>query len=147
MTGKEKREKNLIPLNKLPPDEAQEIRKKGGKKSAAVKKEKKAMNEVAKIFLDLDLSDTDKEQIRKKYNLDDNVLTKRYLLVAQLYGIINTAEETATNRMAAMRLLIELAGESPAQIAIKEAASQKQNEIEDDPFSQSLKAMFGGDNK
>ena len=140
-------EQNLIPLNKRSPSKAKEIQKKGGKASAEAKKHKKAMNEVAKLFLDMDLSDSKIEKIKKLYgNIDEEAISQRFPLVANLYGIAMDIENySASERMAAMRFLLELAGESPQQLAIKNAEKARQNQIEDDPFSASLKSLFGGD--
>lgn len=138
---------NLISIGDRSEQEKKAITSKGGRASVKKKKEKMLMNEVARTFLNLEMSDKEKESIKKNYNLDDAALTKRFPLVAQLYGIINTPDESAVNRMAAMRLLIELAGESPSQLAMKESAAAQKNVIEDDPFSKSLKAMFGSDEK
>ena len=140
-------EQNLIPLNKRSPSEAKEIQKKGGQASAEAKKQKKAMNEVAKLFLDMDLSDENIKKIKKQYgNIDETIISQRFPFVTSLYNIAMDREMyTAAERMAAMRFLLELAGESPQQLAMKNAEKAKQAQVEDDPFSASLKSMFGGE--
>ena len=137
---------NLIPLDKRDPETAKQIRSKGGKASAKAKKHKKAMNEVAKLFLNMDLSPKMQAQVIKQYgDIEEEAISNRFPLVANLYAIaLDTQKYTPSERIAAMKFLLELAGESPNQIAMKEMEKSKQAQVEDDPFSASLKSMFGG---
>lgn len=63
-----------------------------------------------------------------------------------LFNIASKQDEMTQNRMAAIRMIAEFAGESPAQIERRErlkADELKKSEVEDDPFSKALEDMFG----
>ena len=148
MANKKGNPQNFIPLNERSPEEARKIQSKGGKKSQQVQKEKKAMNEVIQLILNSELTDDVKKQIRKRFgqNISDEFLTTRFLLMQSLFNIASKQDEMTQNRMAAIRMIAEFAGESPAQIERRErmkADELKKSEAEDDPLSKSLEEMFG----
>ena len=142
---------NFIPLNRRPKEEARKIQSKGGKKSQQVQKEKKAMNEVVQLLLNAELSEEYKKKVREMFgeNIGEEYLTTRFLLVQNLFSIVSKKEELPQNKMAAIKMITAFAGESPGQLERQKAAEQRKSEVEDDPFSQALEAMFGngGDTK
>lgn len=138
---------NLITQRQRSKSERSRIASMGGKASVESKRQKRNMGEVAKAFLDLDVSDAMKKELKKKYKLDDDLLSNRFPLVAQLYSIIMDKNEIAQNKISAIKMLIEIAGESPQQIAAEKAIERQSQQVDDDPFSQSIKEMFAGGEK
>lgn len=136
---------NLKSIGDRSPEERKAIASKGGKTKAERIKRKRELSEIAKAFLDIDLNPKVMKEFKAKFNVDDEMLTNRFPLIANLYGIAMDKGNTPTERMAAMKMLAEFAEESPNQLAAKNAEKAKQTQIEDDPFSASLKTIFGGD--
>lgn len=148
MANKRGNPQNLRPLSERPKEEARKIQSNGGKKSQQVQKEKKAMNEVVQLLLNTELSEENKKKIRNMFGkkIGEEYLTTRFLLMQGLFSIASSKDELPQNRMAAIKMIADFAGESPAQIERRErqkAAEQRKSEVEDDPFSQALEAMFG----
>lgn len=135
---------NLKDIGDRPPEERKAIASMGGKARAEQIKHKKAMNEIAKAFLDVDLNPKTLKEIKSKFKgIDDDMLTHRFPLISNLYGIAMDKNYTPSERMAAIKMLVEFAGESPAQLAVKEAEQKSKLQIEDDPFTKSILEMFG----
>lgn len=138
---------NLTSFNQMPPEKARAIQKMGGKASAQKAKERKALKnigEIAAAFLDADtISPQAKEEYRKKYGLTDEMMSNRLPIVMRLFSTIVSKDEKTADALQAAKLLIELAGESPAQLAVKEAEQKSKLQIEDDPFTKSILEMFG----
>lgn len=138
---------NFIPLNKRTAEEKKAIQTAGGKASAKKQVEKAKMQEVAIAFLNVNLSSKTKEQLRDLYGFGDELLTYRALIIKELIDLIRGAERPA-DKMAAMKMLIDLAGETPEQIAKDKAIEKLEKAVlEDDPFTASLKTLFANNIK
>ena len=73
-------DRNLIPFDKLSPEEAHAIRSKGGKASQEAKKKKRAMAELLKIYSDLPINDNRKKNRLKKLGIEEGDLTQKALV-------------------------------------------------------------------
>jgi len=133
---------NLISLGDIPRDKARKIQSEGGKARQAQGKAKAQMREVAKAFLDADLPESEKERLRKKYGIEDNIMSYRALLVKELIDIVCGAEK-ASDKIAAVKALVDLAGETSEQIAKDRAIEKLEKATEgDDPFTAALRTLF-----
>ena len=107
-------EQNLKPFDSLTEKEQREIRSKGGKKSAEVRRQKKTMQEIAKYILSMSLQKGEKHSIEQIQNLAEikgkNISVNEAILLKQvekaLKGDLNSAAfvrdtsgETITNRL------------------------------------------------
>jgi len=124
-----------------------EIQRKGGKAGAAKRIEKAKMQEVAIAFLNVNLSSKTREQLRDLYGFGDELLTYRALIIKELIDMIRGAERPA-DKLAAIKMLVDLAGETPEQI-VKDKAIEKFEKavLEDDPFTASLRVLFANNIK
>lgn len=124
-------EQNLKPVKSK--NEARERGKNGGKASGESRREKKAVREIAKIILDLQLKKGKKYSVDDIRNISDingkNISVKEAAVFAQ----INKALD---GDIKAFQLLLEIIGEAPGQ-----AAANGQPESVDDALTVSLKEM------
>lgn len=120
------------------PEKRKEIAKMGGIASGKSRKLKKNMREAALSALNREVTPEQAKAVAKRYDIEEDEVSARFVYISRL------EELAAGGDLQAMRFLLELAGESPNQIAMKEMEKSKQAQVEDDPFSASLKSLFGG---
>lgn len=98
-------DKNLIPFDKLSPEEAHAIRSAGGKASAAARKKRKATAELLQLMSELPI--TDKRQVNrlKKMGVATEDLVQNALVVS---GILKAAQ---AGNFYYTQLYLELLGE------------------------------------
>lgn len=100
-------EQNLIPTNKLTESEQRELARKGGIASGIARRKKADFIKVAKALLDCDVSEKEKEQIRKTFPIDDEVISYRTLI------FIKQIEEARKGNINSAKFLVETTGEKP----------------------------------
>lgn len=95
---------NLIPGgHKLTAEELS----KGGINSGIARRKKADFIKVAKALLDCDVSEKEKEQIRKTFPIDDEVISYRTLI------FIKQIEEARKGNINSAKFLVETTGEKP----------------------------------
>ena len=98
-------EQNLIPSEyKLSREEA----KKGGINSGIARRKKADFIRVAKALLDCDVSEKEKEQIRKTFPIGDEEISYRTMI------IIKQIEEARKGNLNSAKYLDEITGEKPS---------------------------------
>ena len=137
----------------LPPDERKKASSKGQKKSVESrkrnteqKKETAKMREVVQTLLDCKCK-PEMEKAMKERGIEDlenkTVMTNRIVIATRLLSMFMD-KENPQQSLAALKMLLDLAGESAEQVDRKEIAEVTKNTPEDDPFSKSIKELFGG---
>lgn len=96
---------NLVPFDQLTEDEQREIRRKGGHASAEARRRKKTMRETAQMLMDMKVSETNKENLRKM-GFDEEDHTYQTAMVARMVQKAVVEADTS-----AFRLLGELTGD------------------------------------
>lgn len=76
--------KNLIPVNERPEEEARAIRSAGGKAKAEQQRQKKAAAELMQIFCDLPVSDGRRKNRLKRLGFADEDLNNKALMIAAI---------------------------------------------------------------
>lgn len=100
-------EQNLIPTNKLTESEQRELARKGGIASGIARRKKADFIKVAKALLDCDVSEKEKEQIRKTFPIDDEEISYRTMI------FIKQIEEARKGNINSAKFLVETTGEKP----------------------------------
>lgn len=100
-------EQNLIPTNKLTESEQRELARKGGIASGIARRKKADFIKVAKALLDCDVSEKEKEQIRKTFPIGDEEISYRTLI------FIKQIEEARKGNINSAKFLVETTGEKP----------------------------------
>lgn len=80
---KHKGSENLIPVTERTKEEAREISSRGGKASGKARREKKNLKEIAKMFLDSEVTEQEKEIVIAKFPQlkDEPVITNAMVMV------------------------------------------------------------------
>lgn len=79
-------EQNLIPNSERTPSELREITKKGGKKSAQVRAEKKKFKDLFDSYLSKQVTDEKLKEQMKDYGFTDKELTNKNAMVLAQFG-------------------------------------------------------------
>lgn len=98
-------EQNLIPTNKLTESEQRELARKGGIASGKARRKKADFIKVAKALLDCDVSEKEKEQIRKTFPIEDEEISYRTMI------FIKQIEEARKGNINSAKFLVETTGE------------------------------------
>ena len=100
-------EQNLIPNSQRSPSELREQCRKGGIASGKARRKKADFIKVAKALLDCDVSDKEKEQIRKTFPIEDEEISYRTMI------FIKQIEEARKGNINSAKFLVETTGEKP----------------------------------
>lgn len=101
-------EQNLIPNSQRSPSEVRENARKGGINSGIARRKKADFIRVAKALLDCDVSEKEKEQIRKTFPIGDEEISYRTMI------IIKQIEEARKGNLNSAKYLDEITGEKPS---------------------------------
>lgn len=94
---------NLIPVRSE--EEARELGRKGGIASGKARRKKADFIKVAKALLDCDVSEKEKEQIRKTFPIEDEEISYRTMI------FIKQIEEARKGNINSAKFLVETTGE------------------------------------
>lgn len=98
-------EQNLIPNSQRSPSEVRENARKGGINSGIARRKKADFIRVAKALLDCDVSEKEKEQIRKTFPIEDEEISYRTMI------FIKQIEEARKGNINSAKFLVETTGE------------------------------------
>lgn len=98
-------EQNLIPNSQRSPSELREQCRKGGIASGKARRKKADFIKVAKALLDCDVSEKEKEQIRKTFPIEDEEISYRTMI------FIKQIEEARKGNINSAKFLVETTGE------------------------------------
>lgn len=121
---------------------AKECQKKSIQAAAENRKKKANMQEVAKALLDAKLSPAAKKKIKELYpDLDDSVFTTRLRLMLQMLDIVYKSENDNA-KIQGFKEFMAYTDETPDIFSQKQEEQAKQQALEDDPFSKSIKELL-----
>lgn len=100
-------EQNLIQNQARTEHEKKELWANAGKESGKARRKKADFIKVAKALLDCDVSDKEKEQIRKTFPIEDEEISYRTLI------FIKQIEEARKGNINSAKFLVETTGEKP----------------------------------
>lgn len=99
---------DLIPFNQRTEDEQKKIASKGGVTSGVSRRRKRTIKQLARQFLDADISREDLRAVLEEYGFSDDLNYAAAL-------VITIAKEAFTGNVRAAELLVKLAGSDPEQ--------------------------------
>lgn len=141
---------NLVDLRKRSKEERKKIASMGGKASVKVRNKKKNMCELASAFLNAEIPQAEAKKQLAKLGVEveeGEVITLRAILISELVEIVNSKSVLPADKMKAIKMLSEYAGETPEQLAAEAEESKHRKTIGDDPFSRSIKALIKNGNE
>lgn len=102
-----KREGNLIPMNKQPPEVRKKLGSKGGKNSAKVRKEKRAMADVLRMMIEQPIPSNQKKAIEslKKLGITSTDATNAALVNLQLVNLALSNSVDNKTKLRAIELI------------------------------------------
>lgn len=108
ISDREKQNKNLIPINDRPPDEARAIRSRGGIASGEKKRKKKAMKEAVEAVLSLKAPAKMKAELKKMGFKNEDCINQT-IMVMQVF------QAACKGDIRAAEFMRDTGGEAPGQ--------------------------------